>query len=98
MAVTPMMEQYLKIKEKYKDAILFFRLGDFYEMFYEDAEIAAKELEIALTGRDAGTEERAPMAGVPYHAADFYIDKLIKKDIKLLFVSNWKTLQKQKDW
>ncbi|GAB6117728.1 DNA mismatch repair protein MutS [Thermoanaerobacter brockii subsp. lactiethylicus] len=83
MAVTPMMEQYLKIKEKYKDAILFFRLGDFYEMFYEDAEIAAKELEIALTGRDAGTEERAPMAGVPYHAADFYIDKLIKKGYKV---------------
>lgn len=83
MSVTPMMEQYLKIKEKYKDAILFFRLGDFYEMFYEDAEIAAKELEIALTGRDAGTEERAPMAGVPYHAADFYIDKLVKKGYKV---------------
>ncbi|MGB9779377.1 DNA mismatch repair protein MutS [Caldanaerobacter sp.] len=83
MSVTPMMEQYLKIKEKYKDAILFFRLGDFYEMFYEDAEIAAKELEIALTGRDAGGEERAPMAGVPYHAADFYIDKLVKKGYKV---------------
>ncbi|AIS52445.1 DNA mismatch repair protein MutS [Thermoanaerobacter kivui] len=83
MALTPMMEQYLKIKENYKDAILFFRLGDFYEMFYEDAEIAAKELEIALTGKDCGLEERAPMAGVPYHAADFYIDKLIKKGYKV---------------
>jgi len=83
MALTPMMEQYLKIKEKYKDAILFFRLGDFYEMFYEDAQIAAKELEIALTGKDCGLKERAPMAGVPYHASDFYIDKLIKKGYKV---------------
>lgn len=83
MALTPMMEQYMKIKENYKDAILFFRLGDFYEMFYEDAVIAAKELEIALTGKDCGLDERAPMAGVPYHAADFYIDKLIKKGYKI---------------
>lgn len=83
MAFTPMMEQYLKIKNKYKDAILFFRLGDFYEMFFDDAIIAAKELEIALTGKDCGQSERAPMAGIPYHTADNYIDKLIKKGYKV---------------
>jgi len=81
--VTPMMQQYLDIKEQYKDCILFFRLGDFYEMFFEDAEIASKELEIALTGRDCGLEERAPMCGVPFHAADTYIAKLINKGYKV---------------
>ncbi|SNX55433.1 DNA mismatch repair protein MutS [Thermoanaerobacterium sp. RBIITD] len=83
MAYTPMMEQYLKIKERYKDSILFFRIGDFYEMFFDDATIAAKELEIVLTGKDCGQNERAPMAGVPFHAADFYIDKLVKKGYKV---------------
>ncbi|WIF94706.1 DNA mismatch repair protein MutS [Caminicella sporogenes] len=81
--LTPMMKQYLEIKEKYKDHILFFRLGDFYEMFFEDAEIASKELEIALTGRDCGLKERAPMCGVPYHSADSYIAKLIDKGYKV---------------
>ena len=65
---TPMMMQYLETKEKYKDCILFYRLGDFYEMFFEDALIASKELEITLTGRDCGLSERAPMCGVPYHS------------------------------
>lgn len=83
MPYTPMMEQYLKIKERYKDSILFFRIGDFYEMFFEDATIAARELEIVLTGKDCGQNERAPMAGVPFHAADFYIDKLVKKGYKV---------------
>ncbi|MDI3310549.1 MAG: DNA mismatch repair protein MutS [Thermoanaerobacterium sp.] len=83
MPYTPMMEQYLKIKEKYKDSILFFRIGDFYEMFFDDAMIASKELEIVLTGKDCGQEERAPMAGVPFHSADFYIDKLVKKGYKV---------------
>ncbi|MCP2239247.1 DNA mismatch repair protein MutS [Thermoanaerobacterium thermosaccharolyticum] len=83
MPYTPMMEQYFKIKEKYKDSILFFRIGDFYEMFFDDAIIAAKELEIVLTGKDCGQDERAPMAGVPFHAADFYIDKLVKKGYKV---------------
>ena len=78
-----MMQQYMEIKSKYKDCILFFRLGDFYEMFFEDAEIASKELEIALTGRDCGLEERAPMCGVPFHAADTYIAKLINKGYKV---------------
>ncbi|MEZ0535824.1 DNA mismatch repair protein MutS [Caldicellulosiruptoraceae bacterium PP1] len=81
--LTPMMQQYLEIKEKVKDAILFFRLGDFYEMFFDDAIIASKELEIALTGRDCGLDERAPMCGVPYHSANTYISKLIEKGYKV---------------
>ncbi|MCG0276272.1 MAG: DNA mismatch repair protein MutS [Thermosediminibacteraceae bacterium] len=79
---TPMIKQYKEIKEKYKDYIVFFRLGDFYEMFFEDAHIAARELEIALTSRDP--ENRVPMAGVPYHAADQYIYKLISKGYKVV--------------
>ncbi|AOT72924.1 DNA mismatch repair protein MutS [Geosporobacter ferrireducens] len=81
--LTPMMKQYLEQKDQYPDCILFFRLGDFYEMFFEDAVLAAKELEIALTGRDCGLEERAPMCGVPYHAAENYISKLIDKGYKV---------------
>lgn len=82
-ALTPMMQQYLDIKEQYNDCILFFRLGDFYEMFFKDAELASRELEITLTGRDCGMEERAPMCGVPFHAADSYISKLITKGYKV---------------
>ena len=70
---TPMMRQYLELKEKYQDCILFFRLGDFYEMFFDDAKLASKELELTLTGKDCGLSERAPMCGVPYHAASAYI-------------------------
>ncbi len=81
--VTPMMQQYLEIKEKHKDCILFFRLGDFYEMFYEDATLVSKELELTLTGKDCGLSERAPMCGVPYHAAATYIAKLIDKGYKV---------------
>ena len=80
---SPMMQHYLNTKEKYKDCILFYRLGDFYEMFFEDAKIAAKELEITLTGKDCGQAERAPMAGVPFHAAENYISKLIEKGYKV---------------
>ena len=83
MALTPMMRQYLDIKEKNKDCLLFFRLGDFYEMFFEDAKIASKELELTLTGKDCGLEERAPMCGIPYHAVDGYIAKLIDKGYKV---------------
>lgn len=82
-AITPMMQQYLDIKDQYKDCILFFRLGDFYEMFFKDAETASKELEITLTGRDCGLEERAPMCGIPFHAADTYISRLINKGYKV---------------
>ena len=78
-----MMEQYVATKEQYKDCILFYRLGDFYEMFFDDALLASKELEITLTGKECGLEERAPMCGVPYHAADIYINKLIEKGYKV---------------
>ena len=80
---SPMMQHYLATKEKYKDCILFYRLGDFYEMFFDDAKIAARELEITLTGKDCGQEERAPMAGIPFHAAESYISKLIEKGYKV---------------
>src|SRR5699024_3311138 len=75
---TPMMQQYLKIKAEHKDAFLFFRLGDFYEMFYDDAINAARELEITLTKRDPGQKEPIPMCGVPYHAAANYIKNLVE--------------------
>lgn len=81
--LTPMMKQYMEVKKQSKDCILFFRLGDFYEMFFDDAQIASKELEITLTGRDCGLEERAPMCGVPYHSASVYISKLIEKGYKV---------------
>ncbi len=83
MALTPMMRQYIEIKEKYQDCILFFRLGDFYEMFFEDAKIASKELELVLTGRDCGLEEKAPMCGIPFHAANSYISRLVLKGYKV---------------
>ncbi|MCM1388261.1 MAG: DNA mismatch repair protein MutS [Bacillus sp. (in: Bacteria)] len=81
--LTPMMQQYMETKKEYPDCILFYRLGDFYEMFFEDAQIASKELEITLTGRSCGQEERAPMCGVPYHAVDGYLSRLISKGYKV---------------
>ena len=72
--LTPMMRQYVELKEKYKDCIVMYRLGDFYEMFFEDALTASRELEIVLTGRDCGLAERAPMCGVPHHSVQGYID------------------------
>ena len=81
--LTPMMQQYMQIKEENKDCILFYRLGDFYEMFFDDAILASKELEITLTGKDCGMEERAPMCGIPFHAADTYINQLVKKGYKV---------------
>ena len=81
--ISPMMLQYVEIKEKYMDVILFFRLGDFYEMFFEDAYTASHELELTLTGKNAGLEERIPMCGVPHHAVNIYIDKLIDKGYKV---------------
>ena len=82
-SLTPMMQQYLEMKEKYSDCLLFFRLGDFYEMFFEDAKTASKELELTLTGRDCGLSERAPMCGVPYHSVNSYITRLIEKGYKV---------------
>ncbi len=78
-----MMQQYIETKEQYKDCILFYRLGDFYEMFFEDAILASKELELTLTGKDCGMEERAPMCGVPYHAVDVYLNRLVSKGYKV---------------
>lgn len=83
MKLTPMMRQYFEIKENYKDCIIFFRLGDFYEMFFEDAETAARELELVLTGRDCGLEKRAPMCGIPFHASNSYIGRLVAKGYKV---------------
>ncbi len=81
--MTPMMEQYFQIKEQYKDYLLFYRLGDFYEMFFDDAILASRELELTLTGRDCGEAERAPMCGVPFHSSETYIGKLIEKGYKV---------------
>jgi len=83
MALSPMMQHYLDMKEKHKDCILFYRLGDFYEMFFEDAELCSKVLELTLTGKSCGLEKRAPMVGIPYHAADAYIAKLLEKGYKV---------------
>lgn len=84
MAVTPMMQQYLDIKAEYTDSILLFRVGDFFEMFYDDAKLVSAELELTLTGKDCGEPERAPMCGVPYHAADTYISRLVDKGYKVV--------------
>jgi len=83
MPYTPMMLQYFEVKEQYKDHILFYRLGDFYEMFFDDAKTASRVLELTLTGRDCGMEERAPMCGVPYHSAEGYISKLVSRGYKV---------------
>ncbi len=93
---TPMMQQYLGIKEKNKESIVFFRLGDFYEMFFDDAILASKELEIALTGRNAGPKEKIPMCGVPHHSADNYIAKLISKGYKVAIVEQTEEATKGK--
>ena len=81
--LSPMMQKYMETKEQYKDCILFYRLGDFYEMFFDDAILASKELELTLTGKDCGLEERAPMCGIPYHAVDTYLSKLVEKGYKV---------------
>ena len=81
--LSPMMQQYFQVKKEYPGVILFFRLGDFYEMFFDDAKTAAKELDLVLTGRDCGLEERAPMCGVPFHSADSYIAKLVSRGYKV---------------
>ena len=83
MAYSPMMRQYLATKGQYPDCILFYRLGDFYEMFFDDAKTAARELDLVLTGKQCGEEERAPMCGVPYHACENYIARLVEKGYKV---------------
>ena len=81
--LTPMMQQYIATKEQYKDCILLYRLGDFYELFFDDAIVVSKELELTLTGKSCGLEERAPMCGVPYHAIEGYLNKLVSKGYKV---------------
>ena len=81
--VTPMMRQYIEIKRENPDIIIFFRLGDFYEMFFEDAVTVSHELELVLTGKNAGLEEKVPMCGVPHHAVNIYLEKLILKGYKV---------------
>lgn len=81
--LSPLMQQYLSVKEKYKDTIVFFRVGDFYEMFFDDAKLASKELELTLTGKECGLKERAPMCGVPFHSAETYIGRLVNKGFKV---------------
>jgi len=83
MALSPMMQQYMELREKYPDAILFFRLGDFYEMFFDQAELCSRELELTLTGKECGLEKRAPMCGIPFHSADMYIARLVEKGYKV---------------
>ena len=83
--LSPMMVQYMEIKDKHEDCIIFFRLGDFYEMFFDDAIIASRELELTLTGKNAGLDERVPMCGVPHHAVKSYLEKAISKGFKVSF-------------
>ena len=94
--VSPMMQHYIKTKEEYEDSILFYRLGDFYEMFFEDAETVSKELELTLTGKDCGLAERAPMCGVPFHAADNYINRLVAKGYKVAICEQMEDPKKAK--
>ncbi len=94
--LSPMMQQYFSIKEAHKDHILFFRLGDFYEMFFDDALLASKELELTLTGRDCGLEERAPMCGIPYHSSEGYIQRLLEKGYKVAICEQTEPPQKGK--
>lgn len=97
MAVTPMMQQYLNIKANNKDCLIFFRLGDFYEMFYDDAILVSKELELTLTGRDCGEGQRAPMCGVPYHAVDTYLGRLVAKGYKVAICEQTEDPSQTKD-
>ena len=78
MGLSPMMQHYLQVKEKYKDCVLFYRLGDFYEMFFDDAKKVSRLLDLTLTGRDCGLAERAPMCGIPFHASETYIARLVE--------------------
>ena len=95
--MTPMMQQYFEIKNKYREYILMYRLGDFYEMFFDDAKVASAELELTLTGRDCGEDERAPMCGVPYHAVEGYIGKLVGRGYMSPSASSWRIRRLRKE-
>lgn len=90
---TPMMQQYLKVKEGYKDTLLFYRIGDFYEMFFDDAKIASRELDLVLTGKNAGVSEKVPMCGVPHHAVKSYIERLVNRGYKVAIVEQMQDLK-----
>ena len=94
--LTPMMRQYFEIKNQNKDGILLYRLGDFYEMFYDDAKIASKELDLVLTGKNCGQEERAPMCGIPFHSCESYIAKLVKNGHKVFICEQTEDPKKAK--
>lgn len=96
--LSPMMQQYLSMKDEHRDQILMFRLGDFYEMFFDDAVTASRELELTLTGRDCGLPDRAPMCGVPYHSVENYIARLVKRATRLPSASRWKTRRWPRGW
>ena len=95
--VSPMMQHYLQTKDENKDCILFYRLGDFYELFFDDARIASRELELTLTGKACGLEERAPMCGVPFHAVDAYLTKLVSRGFKVAICEQVEDLSLQKE-
>src|SRR4030042_6555381 len=94
--LTPMVKQYLEVKEKYPDAILFYRMGDFYEMFFKDAVIASKILDITLTSRDKNKEDSIPLCGIPYHAASSYIQKLVDQGYKVAICEQMEEASKAK--
>ncbi len=96
--LSPMMQQYLEIKKQHKDEILFYRIGDFYEMFFEDALTASKELDLTLTGKQCGLEERAPMCGVPFHSYEGYVARLIAKGYKVAICEQVEDPAKAKGW
>ena len=96
--LTPMMQQYLRSKTKIKITFCFYCLGDFYEMFFDDAKLVSRELELTLTGRDCGQGERAPMCGVPYHSAEGYIAKLVQKGYKIAICEQMEDPKKAKVW
>ena len=95
--LSPMMRQYMEIKDKYPDELLFFRLGDFYELFFEDGEIASRELELTLTGKAAGLDEKVPMCGVPYHAVKSYIEKIVNKGYRVAICEQLEDPKSTKD-
>ena len=93
--MSPMMTHYLSLKEKYPDTLIFYRLGDFYEMFFEDAKLVSRELQLTLTSRNCGMPEKAPMCGVPFHSVDTYIKKLMEKGYKVAFASSLRNLKRE---
>ena len=96
--LSPMMLQYMEIKDRYEEELLFFRLGDFYELFFEDGETAARELELTLTGKNAGLKTRVPMCGVPHHSAKSYIERLVNKGYKVAICEQLEDPRLRKAW